>query len=128
MRISWPNRPSDVQAARDAQSAGQTERFKKLAAALAQRQKEVHLQAFATAPIDEVLDEIKDRLPEIKRQAAVSVLISKWDEPALRQHPNAAQVDLTDTLAGLFNPSEKQWKVIAEIKRQKPVPADQITE
>ena len=35
-------------------------------------------------------------------------------------------MDVTDLLAREFKPGEKQWKVIEEIKKQKPVPLDQI--
>lgn len=115
-----------VEAARDARSAGQTNRHDELNAALKKLQEQNHLQVFSTAPVDEALADIKDRLPAIQKEAGVSKLISKWDEAALRQHPKAKLVDITDALAREFKPGEKQLKTILEIKKNKPVPMGQM--
>jgi hypothetical protein len=72
---------------------------------------------------------IKDRLPEIERAAGVTNVISKWDEPALKQHPGAEQVDVTDPLVHAFlNPTDKQLKVMEGIKKAEPVPLEKCNE
>ena len=47
---------------------------------------------------------------------------------ALRQHPNAERVEVTDLLAGQFKPKENQLKVIESIKTQKPLPLEECRE
>src|SRR6266542_2400417 len=106
-----------ARAAKEAKAAGQSERFNELETALQKEQEQNHLQVFSTAPVDNVLAEIKNRLPAIQAAAGVSTLVSKWDESGLKQHPGAKHVDVTDVLAQEFNPGAKQLKIIAEIKR-----------
>ena len=108
-------------AARAAKQAGDMARFKELGDALRQTQDRIHRQGFSTAPVDDALSAIKDRIPEIEKQADVSALISKWDEAELKKHPKAEQVDVTGQLVREFNPTEKQLKMIADIQKQKPL-------
>jgi len=115
-----------IRAARDAKAAGQTKNYNELNAVLEKQQKQIHLQVFSTAPASDALGEIKDRLPAIQKEAGVSKLISKWDEAALKQHPKAQQVDVTDLLVREFKPSEKQLKMMAEIKKNQPVPLEKM--
>jgi hypothetical protein len=87
-----------------------------------------HRQVFSTAPVDEILDEIKDRISEIKKKAGVSMLISKWDEKKLNQYKSAEKMDVTDLLVGEFKfpQTDKHKKVLDEMKKVKPVPLDQV--
>jgi len=86
-----------------------------------------HRQVFSTAPVDEILDQIKDRLPEIKKKAGVSVLVAKWDEKKLDQYKSAEKADVTDLLVAEFKfpQTEKHKKTLEEMKKVKPVPLDQ---
>lgn len=116
----------EIKAARDAQAAGQTNQFQELSAVLKKKQDQIHLQGFSTAPIEDVLTEIRDQLPAIEKEAGVSKLICKWDKEALKLHPKAEQVDVTDALARLFKPNAEHLKVMDQLKRSKPVPLDQM--
>jgi hypothetical protein len=113
-----------IKEAAAAKAAGKMERFNQLDADLKNLQRQTHLQVFSTASVTNIFAEIKDRLPAVKKNARVSLLISMWDGPALRQHPGAQRVDVTDALAALFKPGEKQRKVIASIKRHQPIPLE----
>ena len=104
-----------------AKAAGDIKRVKELEAEGKARQKRAHAQAFSTAPVDDILEHIKEQLPEIKTQAGVSVLISKWDTKELAKHRSAEQVDVTLALVDAFKPSEKQRKSAIEIQRHKPI-------
>ena len=73
-------------------------------------------------PVDDILETIKDSLPEIRRQANVSALISKWDKKALRRYRSAERVDVTDLMVQPFNPNEKKLKTIEAMKGRPPVP------
>ncbi len=105
-----------VQAARAAQTAGDTNRLNQLRAGLAEKQRQLHRQVFGSAPANEALAALKDRLPAIQKEAAVSALISKWDAAALKRRPGAEQIDLTDRLADEFHPGAKELKIIATLK------------
>jgi hypothetical protein len=115
-----------IESGKAAKAAGDTAKFKELDKALSGQQAEMHRQVFSTAPAIKALVALKDRLPEIEKQAGVSALVSKWDDAALKQNPSVTQVDVTDLLASEFKPGEKQLKTIQEIKKQKPVPLDKI--
>ena len=118
-----------VQTARAAKAAGDTNRFKELDAALGGHQAEMHREVFSTAPSNEAMAEIKDRLPAIQRAAGVTALVSKWDNPALKKYPDAEQVDLTDALVREFiTPTPQQRKVISEMKTVAPLPLDKCNE
>jgi len=117
-----------INAARNARSAGQTERLRELEAAIKAEQDRNHLQVFSTAPVDNVLAEMKDRVESTKREAGVSSLVSKWNEEALKLYPSGQQVDVTDLLLRDFKLTEQQKKVIEDLRRQKPLPLDKARE
>ena len=104
-----------------AKAAGDTKRMKELEAEGKARQKRAHTQAFATAPVDDILDHVKDQLPEIRSRAGVSVLVSKWDKKQLAKHKSAERVDVTLALVDAFKPNEKQRKSAIDIQRHKPI-------
>ena len=107
-----------------ASATGDSKRVKELEAEGAARQKRAHQQAFSTAPVDDILEHIKDRLPDIKKEAglpATAELISKWDTSALKRHKSAEQIDITAALVDAFNPTDKQRKTALEIQQQKPI-------
>lgn len=89
-------------------------------------QEQAHRQGFGTAPVDDLLEKVADALPEIRRAAGVSMLVSIWDEKTLAQYAGAVKVDVTMPLVDAFHPSEKQRKVAEEIRQQKPVAMDKL--
>jgi hypothetical protein len=111
--------------AKSAKSAGDAKKADELAEKCRQEQKKLHRQVFSTAPIDEVMLSINDRLPEIQKKAGVSELISKWDAENMKKHEAAEKIDLTDQLIAEFKPNEKQLKMIESIKKAKPVTLEQ---
>jgi len=118
-----------MQTARAAKAAGDTNRFQELDTMLSGHQAEMHREVFSTAPPGEALAEITDRLPAIQKAAGVTALVSKWDDPALKTYPDAEQVDVTDTLVREFiTPSPQQQKVISGMKTVAPLPLDKCNE
>ena len=110
--------------AKEARAAGETERFKELDAALKSEQEQIHLRVFSTAPVDDVLAGMKDRLAEIQEEAGVARLVSKWDSKTLKENQRAQRVEVTDRLLREFKLSEKQMKVAKEIQTKPPLPLD----
>jgi len=117
-----------IQAARAARAKGDTEQSKKLALMLKEQQAEIHRQVFSTAPATDALAAIRERIPGIEKQAGVTVLISKWDEQALKPYPAVQQVDVTGDLVREFKPTEKQLKVIADLQKKKPLSLEKCNE
>jgi hypothetical protein len=120
---------AQVAAARAEKQAGDTNKLQVDSAALRALQDQMHREVFSTAPCEEALTEIKGRIPEIERAAGVGELVSKWDGPALKQHPGAEQVDMTDRLVqAFFQPTEKQSEMIESIKKSEPLPLEKCNE
>ena len=88
-----------------AKTAGDQKRVGQLEAEAVEGQKLMHKQAFSTAPVDNILEQIKDRLPAIKQKAGVAVLVSKWDKDTLAKHSSAERVDVTMELIDALDPN-----------------------
>lgn len=116
-------------AAQAAKNTGDTAKFKEYATPMRTFQDQMHREVFSTAPADEAMAAIKDRIPEIEKQAGVAALISKWDEKALQKYPDARRVDVTDQLVHRFmEPTAKQAETISSIVKSKPIPLDECNE
>jgi hypothetical protein len=119
------DRDALIASARAAKAAGDTVRFKELEQQISAGQNRSHLQVFSTAPADEAMAALKDKLPAIQQELGVSRFVSKWDEPALRDVPAANRIDATDRLAREFTPDEKRQKTIEQMKKTSPLPLEQ---
>ena len=108
-----------------AKAAGDQKRIEELKTEGANRQKLRHKQGFSTAPVDDILENIKNELLEIEKKEGFSVIISKWDKGALSKHPKAELVDVTMMLVDAFHPSEKQRKSAIEIQKHDPISLEQ---
>jgi len=83
-------------------------------------------QAFGFAPVDDIIEVIKDRLPEIQRQTKVETFVSKWDEKELSKYKSAELVDVTLPLVAEFNPSKKTLQSVWAVQQEKPISAGKI--
>ncbi len=109
-----------------AKATGDTKKIEELEAWGPAQQAKLHRQGFSTAPVDDILEHIKDKLPEIREQANVSCLVSKWDKKTLKRYKSSELVDVTDLITAPFNPNEKTLRTIKEIKDIKPIPLWQL--
>ena len=71
-------------------------------------QQSAHRQAFSTAPVDDLLEQIAEALPAIRRDAGVTALVSIWDAAGLARHAGAERVDVTAALVDAFQPTARQ--------------------
>ena len=108
----------------NAKADGNTELMEKLEAEGQERQKQLHKQGFSTAPVGNILEQIKDRLPAIRQKHDVDILVSKWDKDTLTKHPAAKRIDVTMDLIDACDPTEKQKKHAIEIQKHKPIALD----
>lgn len=109
-----------------AEAEGDQEKVAELKAWGEAQQVLLHKQGFSTAPVDDILEHIEGQLPEIKKQADVELLVSKWDEKTLQEHKSAERVDVTMRLIEALKPNEKQKKSAIEIQKHDPVPLDKM--
>lgn len=116
-----------VASAKAAKAAGDTVRFKELEQQIIAAQNRSHLQVFSTAPADEAMVALKDKLPAIRHELGVARLVSQWDEAALKGISAANRVDASDRLAREFNPDTKRLQTIGQMKKSKPLPLDEAT-
>ncbi len=107
-----------------AKAAGDEELVAKLDALGPALQKRIHEQGFGTAPVDDIIARIKDKLPGIAKKARVDVIVSKWT--LTYRNPAAKFVDVTDLLVAEFDPSEETLQGIREIVAKEPVRLDQL--
>lgn len=105
-----------------AKAEGNQKRVTDLEVQAAEQQKLLHKQAFSTAPVDNILEHIKDKIPEIAKAASVGPIVSKWDKNALAKYKSAELVDVTMALVETLHPNDHQLKIAKEIQKNPPVP------
>lgn len=101
----------------EAETAGDTRRVQQLKHKGNCLQQLRHAQAFSTAPVDDVLEQIKDKLPAIAEKAGVDVIVARPDYVA----KGVEIVDVTDQIVAELSPSEKTLKTVAEMRKHKPI-------
>ena len=114
--------------AKDAKRSGDTALLNQLKPQIAAAQRQSMLEVFSTAPADEAMASLKDRLPPLRRELGLDRLVSKWDTRALRGVSEADRVDVTDRLVREFlqEPTEKQLKMLESMEAAKPIPLWQV--
>ncbi|NNM31187.1 MAG: hypothetical protein HKO57_16855 [Akkermansiaceae bacterium] len=111
---------------RKAREEGDKKKLEELEAWGKAQQELLHRQGFSTAPVDDILAHISGPLAEIRKEANVQLLISKWDRKKLALHESAETVDVTVRLVDAFKPNERQRKHALEIRKHDPVPLDEL--
>jgi hypothetical protein len=115
-----------VQRAKAARDAHDTPALKDLERQIAAGQKRIHLQTFSTAPAEEAMLALQDKLPALQRELGVGRFVAMWDTGALKGIPESNRIDVTDRLAReLLEPTDKQRKTMESIKAAKPLPLSQ---
>jgi len=109
-----------------AKAIGDTKKIKELDEWGKAQQAKFHRQGFSTTSVDDILEYIKDNLPQIAEDANVIALVSKWDKKTLNRYKAAELIDVTDQMAAQFNPDEKTLKTIEQLKEKKPIPLWQL--
>ena len=109
-----------------AKAAGDEKRVKELDAEGPALQELMHKQGFSTWPVDNILEKIKEKIPEIATQADVEVIVSKWD--IVYQRPGVEFVDVTDLMVKLFEPDEQTREILADLPDVEPLPLEEQQE
>jgi hypothetical protein len=111
-----------VKKAKDAEAAGDTARVAELRAKGAALQTLRHLQGFSNAPVDDILDHVRERLPEVARKAGVCAIVRETDF----HDATVETIDVTDQIVALFNPNERTLKTVKDIRKHKPMSIDTV--
>ena len=82
----------------------------------------MHLQGFSTAPVDDVLDAVRDNLPSVAKQKSIAAIARALDY----RDASIELVDVTDELVALFNPNEQTLKVISDLRKQAPMAIEEV--
>jgi hypothetical protein len=107
--------------AEKARQAGDEKRLAEFKKAGAASQDRLHRQVFGDAPIDDIMEIIKDALPAIQKQANVSKIVRE-----AKAGPTVEIVDVTPLLVAHFNPTKETLKMIEEIKKHPPLKASEF--
>ncbi len=105
-----------------AKAANDTEKIAELKVKGKKLQDKFHLQGFGKVPVDDLLECMKDRLPDVAKQAGVDVIADDVTWASRR----VEKIDVTDRLVSLYEPNEKTLKTVAEIKKVKPLPLEEF--
>lgn len=85
----------------------------------------LHQMVFGTGSTAAITALVRDQLPEVARQAGVSVLVSKFE--LTYSDPSVEIVDLTNKVIQLFKPTENIDQMVGEITKTEPVPLEDLT-
>ena len=107
-----------------AEASGDKERVKELEAIGEASQELAQNQAFSTWPVDNILETIDGKIPEIAKQADVDLIVSKWN--IVYQQSGLEFIDVTDVIVKLFDPDEQMLEMLEQIKKQDPIPLEEL--
>ena len=107
-----------------AKTEGDEQLARELAAEGPALQELIHKQGFGTWQVDNVLEKIKAKIPEIAAQADVDVIVSKWN--IIYRVPAVKFIDVTDLMVKSFDPDEATLTVIKEIQKLDPIPLEEL--
>jgi hypothetical protein len=108
----------------EAEESGDTELAKELEAIGEASQELAQKQAFSTWPVDNILETIEGKIPEISKQAGVDLIVSKWN--IVYQGAEVEFIDVTNDIVKLFNPDEQILKMLEQMKQQPPIPLEEL--
>jgi hypothetical protein len=106
----------------EATKAGDTRRVAELNTLGESMQVRLNMQGFSVAPVDDVLDTVRGQLPELAKANNVVAIAASVD-----YHDVSIEiVDVTDALVSLFTTDKQALKAIADLRKQKPLPLEQV--
>ncbi|MFN8206720.1 MAG: hypothetical protein U0T82_04845 [Bacteroidales bacterium] len=107
-----------------ATSMNDTTRLRELSVQAISFQHLLHQMVFSSGSVTMVMKYIQDGLPEVARQAGVSVIVSKFELSWLA--PGMETVDLSRQVCALFKPTENIENFLKEIEKADPVPIEEM--
>ena len=106
----------------EAQKAGDQKLVERLEARGESMQIRLNLQGFSTAPVDDVLDAVRDDLPGLAKQKGLAAIVRSADYHSDSVEP----VDVTDDLVALFKPDKQTLKLVQDLRTRKPLAIEEV--
>jgi hypothetical protein len=113
-----------VQRRSEAEARGDEALVREIEARGGALQLRLRLQGFSTAPVDDLLDAVRDRLPEVARGAGVAAILRSVDF----HEPSVEIVDVTDALVRLFDPDAGVLSLVAEVRSSAPLALEAVAQ
>ncbi len=111
-----------MKAFEQAKTAGDEKQMKELEGWGQKHQRQLHRQGFSFVPVNDLLQHVAERLPEVAKTANVVSIVRACDYV----DDSVQVVDITDQLVKLFDPSEKTLNNIRLIREKPPVDLDEV--
>lgn len=105
-----------------AEAAGDEKKVKELKAWGEAQQRWRHLQGFCAMPVDDILEQVKDKLPAVAKAANVDVIARRADFSAA----DVEVVDVTDEMVKLFAPDDRVWRIVRDLRNKPPLPVSSV--
>ena len=105
-----------------AKSEGDTKLVKELDQWGKKLQRQLHRQGFSVVPVGDLLKHVNEKLPSVAKSANVVAIVRACDYTL----SHVEEVDVTDQLVKLFDPSDKTREIIRQIKDKPPVDLDDV--
>jgi hypothetical protein len=116
----WKQRLQQMQKTLDeAKASGDVNKAKEIEQWGPTQQKKFHMQGFGTADVNDLLEYIRNDIPQIAKEGGVDIIVSKWD--IVYQNPSAKTVDITDKLVASFKPDEKIIPIVHDLMTKAPM-------
>ncbi len=105
-----------------AKQAGDKARVKELEAWGERHQRQLHRQAFAHVPVDDLLALVKDGVAGVAKDQGLAAIADGYAFAG----QDVEVVDVTDALVKLFEPSEKTLQTVAEVRKRPAMDLDEV--
>jgi hypothetical protein len=109
---------------KEAEAKGDSQKVQQLDYQMQQYALKRHKQVFSTTPVNDLLDLVKDKIPEVAKQSGVDLIVSKWQIDYLA--PDAERIDITLAMTKLFEPEEGKLENITELMKKEPLSEKEI--
>lgn len=107
----------------EAEKAGDTKRVEQLKKQGEGLQVRLHLQTFSDGPVDEVIESVRAKLPDVAKKANVAGIVHTSD---YHDAQSVELVDVTHELVALFNPDKQTLEVVKSLRQTKPQPIEDV--
>ena len=83
------------------------------------RQTMMHEQGFGKGSINNIIDVVKDKMAVLAKNENLAAIVSKWE--LSYSGTDVELVDVTEKIAGFFEPNEKMKAMIEEVLKSEPI-------
>ncbi len=105
-----------------AEAAGDTARMQEISDEMEALQRQLHRQGFSRAPVDDLLEHVAFRLPEVAESTGVDAIVWICDFAG----EGVEVVDVTMDIVALYEPTEETLEICRQVFDHDPVSLDEL--